>query len=203
MSSLISDFADEFSKEIGNVLDGFYDTFKYTTTGNNLTHPRTLGYIVKAVLELDNAANLDIDLRINVDGKKFQPDILVRDKMNKPILIVDYESPNSSDARIIPKDIISYIKWKTPIPYIIITTLPKKSSPQWELLYTNKTGVNNHLYGLDRKTRTEIKDKIRKNPFDYWFDFYRNKLKDCGDKLDNIYFININSKEISFEDILI
>lgn len=203
--SLVNDFADKFSKEIDNVPnvpDGFYDTFKYTTTGNNLTHPRTLGYIIKAVLELDNAANLDIDLRINVDGKKFQPDILVRDQMNKPILIVDYESPNSSDARIIQKDIISYIKCKTPIPYIIITTLPKKSSLQWKLLYTNKTGVNNHLYGLDRKKRTEIKDKIRKNPFDYWFDFYRKKLKDCGDKLDNIYFININSNEISFEDIL-
>jgi len=142
--SLVNDFADKFSKEIGNVPDGFYDTFQYTTTGNNLTHPRTLGYIVKVVLELDNAANLDIDLRINVDGKKFQPDILVRDQMNKPILIVDYESPNSSDARIIPKDIIPYIKWKTPNPYIIITTLPKKSSPQWKLLYSNKGGCNEY-----------------------------------------------------------
>jgi hypothetical protein len=46
---VVNHFVKSFSREIQNVPVGFYDTFEYTTTGNNLTHPRTIGYITKVV----------------------------------------------------------------------------------------------------------------------------------------------------------
>ena len=78
---MIEDFLEEFSKEIRNVPDGFYDTFQFTKTRNNWTHPRTLGYITKILWGLEDVVNVFIDLHINVkrvDEKvKFQPDIFV------------------------------------------------------------------------------------------------------------------------------
>jgi len=179
------------SKEIQNVPDGFYDTFQYTTTGKNWTHPRTIGYITKVVWGLQNVAIVESDLRINEGGVKFQPDIFVRDSENRPLLVVDYESPNSSDARIPSKNIKPYLKWGESVPYIIVTSLPKKSSPGWELRYTSK-GYRN------RPHKRKIKE-IRSNPFEYWFKIYKHQMKKWGGKLRTVYFVNINAKKLSLE----
>ena len=194
---LINDFAKRLAKVVDIVPDGFYDTFEFTQTGNNFAHPWTWARLFDIFYEIDGVTAL-----VN-DQRTFKPDVVVcKNGFNfSPLLYIDYESPNSCDARIVKKDVCKYIRLGNPIPYIIITTLPKKESPNWKLLWMGKDGANNHLYGLDRNARNKIRDQIRKNPFDYWFSFYRNKLKDCGDKLENIHFLNINGKQISFEDI--
>lgn len=188
---MILDFIKAFSEEIKNVPDGFYDTFQYTTTGKNHTHPRTLGYITKALWNLENVSDVYIDYRINVDnGKtKFQPDIFSCDGKGKPLLVIDYESPNSSDARIPSKDVKPYLKWNPQVPYIIITTLPKRHSPSWQLRYTDATN----------KFHKDNNEDIRKNPFEYWYNFYKNKLQKCEAEMKSVYFININGKETSLE----
>ncbi len=195
----IEDFSKTFSNEINNVPDNFYDTFQYTTTGCNLTHPRTIGYITKILWGMENVINVDHDVRINIERNekkiKFQPDIIVNYNCgnSEPLLAIDYESPNSSDARIPLKDVGSYLEWGESTPYIVITTLPKKEIPDWELRYTSKKEYNFMHKGKQKD--------IRKNPFEYWYKFYKDEIKKHGYKLDNIYFININGKEISFEKI--
>lgn len=202
---LINDFEKRLAKVVETVDDGFYDTFEFTQTGNNFTHPWTWARLFDIFYEIDGVTAL-----VN-DQRRFKPDVVVckngKNGFNfSPSLYIDYESPNSCDARIVKKDVEKYILFGNPIPYIIITTLPKKESPDWKLLWTGKDGANKHLHGLNRNEKNQERDKIRKNPFDYWFSFYREKLSSCRkkhkdwiDQLDNIYFININSKETSFE----
>jgi hypothetical protein len=74
------------------------------------------------------------------------------------------------------------------IPYIIITTLPDKESPEWQLRYTSKDQYNH-----------EHKGKIscvRNNPFKYWYRVYSQEIKDKNIKLSNIQFFNIDGKKV-------
>jgi hypothetical protein len=186
---IVNTFAKKLSDAIKNIPDGFYDTFEFTSTGKNHTHPRTLGYIVQIVWGFKVVNHVEIDIRLNVEGTKFQPDVYACNRKDAPVLIVDYESPNSSDARITQKDVIPYIKWKSTAPYIIVTTLPKKKSPNWKLRYTSATNA---------KHKKNIKE-IRENPFEYWYAVYRKELNRYADKIDNIHFVNIDSKEARIE----
>ncbi len=141
--------------------------------------------------EIKNVPDVYIDYRINVDnGKtKFQPDIFSCNSKGKPLLVIDYESPNSSDARIPSKDVKPYLKWNPQVPYIIITTLPKRPSPSWQLRYTDAT---NKFH----KGKNEV---VRENPFEYWYNFYKNELQEYEAEMKSVYFININCKETNLE----
>ena len=190
---IIDDFVDKFSSYIRKTPEGFYDTFRFTRTGLNLTHPRTWGYAVQALKD-SGIHTIDIDIRIN-DRGKFQPDVIGRQEDGMEVLIIDYESPNSSDARIIEKDVNPYREWSEAnnkeTPYIIITTLPDKPGPEWELRYTSKGYYNEHHKGK--------LPEITKNPFRYWYDFYRKMLE--GYNMDCIYFVNISGKDVNRVDI--
>ena len=202
---LIKNFETHFAKAIENVPPEFYGTFDYNESPKNFVHPWTWARIIESFSKIDNVTAV-----LNDQKRYFRPDVVVYNKdfdFSSPLLYIDYESPSSSDARIPSKDVDKYIAHiekninLNKVPYIIITTLPKKESPKWKLKWAGKDGYNNHLYSTDKNLRAENQKKIQKNPFDYWFSFYRNKLKDCGDKLENIRFLNINGKQISFEDI--
>jgi hypothetical protein len=103
---------------------------------------------------------------------------------------VDYESPNSSDARVPEKDVEPYLRWVTReegrAEYIIITTLPDRHCPQWELRYTSK-GQCNHKF---RDQRNEI----RKNPFEFWYLYYRDTLRDTS--LGALSFVNLDNRRV-------
>ncbi len=183
---------EELQKQIESFPKGFYDTFKYTVTGQNETHPRTIGLLCKILWNIKNISAVYIDMRFNEDGKeKFQPDLTGFDGHKNPIIFIDYESPNSSDVRILEKDIDSYKSWvtakKSQTPYLIITTLPDKYTPEWEVRYTSKNGCN---YPCRDKRR-----EIRENPFRFWYSYYRKHMK--GKDIRNIFFANINGKTVN------
>jgi hypothetical protein len=188
---LCREIVEELQKHIKSFPEGFYDTFKYTVTGQNETHPRTIGLLCKILWNIKNVSAVYIDMRFNEDGKeKFQPDLTGFDSHKNPIIFIDYESPNSSDARVLEKDIDSYKSWvtakKSQVPYIIITTLPDKYTPEWQVRYTSKNGYN---YGYGDK-----KSEIVRNPYSFWYSHYRDYMK----KIDvhNIFFVNINGKVV-------
>lgn len=195
---LINDFKEHFEKAIENVPPGFYDTFEFAESPNNFVHPWTWARIIESFSKIDNVTAV-----LNDQKQDFRPDVIVIKNgdfnFSSPLLFIDYESPSSSDARIPSKDVGKYIAriekniYLNKVPYIIITTLPKKESPKWKLKWAGKDGVNKH--------HKDAEDEILKNPFDYWYSFYRSELKDYGDKLENIHFLNINGKQISFTDI--
>jgi hypothetical protein len=168
----------------------FYDSFEHTRTGNNLTHPWTWGLLSKILWDLKGITRVGIDVRFNArNGIKFQPDLVAYAK-GKPVLFVDYESPNSSDARVLKKDAKPYLAWvkrrNTGAEYIIITTLPARRCPQWKVRSGSK-GSPNYKF---RSKRHEI----RSNPFEFWYGYYRDKLR--GKRLGALSFVNIDGQKV-------
>jgi len=185
-----SQLISELNKEIIKLPDGFYDTFKYTTTGRNYTHPITLSILSKILSQMKNVQYVAIDFRLKEGDAKFRPDLVALSKLEpfQPVLFIDYESPNSSDMRIPTKNIDAYIAWskifQQQIPYIIITTLPDKKPNSWELRYTSE--------GYPNAAFTRKKKDIFMNPFQFWYSEYKKSLK--SKNLNDIFFINIDGK---------
>lgn len=185
--------ADKFARilenEIGDFPEGFFDSFRYTQTGNNLTHPLIWGILSRKLLEFPGIVNVGIDVRINLGGRvKFQPDLVGFDSNNQMIVFLDYESPNSSDARIPTKDVDAYLKWwkKTNIdvPYLIVTTLPNQCASDWELRYTSKGQCNEDFRGKRKE--------IQKNPCYFWYRYYASEFRKR--QMNNIALVNIEGK---------
>jgi hypothetical protein len=188
---LCREIVEELQKQITSFPEGFYDTFKYTTTGNNLTHPRTIGILCKILWNIKTVSSVYVDMRFNDKGHKFQPDLTGIDNRGNPIIFIDYESPSSSDARLRDKDIKAYTDWikikGSRTPYLIITTLPDKKPEAWQYRYFAKDGYNHSF----RKKRQQIKE----NPYGFWYPHYRNYMKKINAR--NILFANINGKTIN------
>ena len=138
-------FARTFEVEIQSLPINFYDSFEFTKRRNNLTHPITIGLITKVLINLASANIIGHDIRFNEASRKFQPDIVILNPDLEPLLYIDYESPNSSDARVPIKDVRAYTQWvedyHDALPYFIITTLPNKPAPEWQLRHTGKEPI--------------------------------------------------------------
>lgn len=169
---------------------GFYDSMDYTRPGNNLTHPITWGLLVNFVLkEMNVHAGIDVHLNTGT-GEKIQPDVVAYESITNlnHLLFIDYESPNSSDSRPINKDINPYLAWseekKANVPYIVITTLPDKEVKDW-----SKWDC----------TGKEDFQKLKQNPYQYWYPWYIRKLQKLQDRTKNIAMINLNGKNVKRE----
>lgn len=185
---MIKTIVNELCRRIQDVPDGFYDSFEYTRTGRNLTHPVTIGFLVDIVRRLPRVVFVGVDVRFNEDGgTKFQPDVVGFDSRMKPVVMIDYESPNSSDARIPQKDVRAYLdSSKAGVPYVVITTLPKCPAPGWELRYASRGSANEGFKGK--------REAIRKNPFEFWYGCYRRKMGKWN--LRGVRFLNIDGKTV-------
>ena len=189
---LCKKIVDELQKQIKSFPEGFYDTFDFTDTGNNLTHPCTIGILCKILWDIKTISAVYVDMRFNEGRKKkFQPDLTGFDSYGNPIIFIDYESPNSSDARVTNKDIKSYENWmgtrENRVPYLIITTLPEERPKAWQLRYFSKDGCNYRF--------RDKKSEILRNPYSFWYSHYRDYMK----KIDahNIFFANIDGKSVN------
>jgi len=175
---------------MAKVPEGFYGSFRFTQTGNNLTHPVTLGYLSRIMWSLPNVGQLGVDLRLNFAGVKFQPDLVGLNAEHQPLAFVDYESPNSSDARIPVKDVDAYVAWRRrlgeTVPYVIVTTLPDQKTDDWELRYTAAGKYNEAFYGR--------RDEIQRNPCAFWYRFY---LKEFSKRdMEGIALVNIDREAV-------
>jgi hypothetical protein len=188
----IGQIVSALQQEISDWPDRFYNSFDYTTTGQNYTHPLTLGVLTKILWQLPEVKHVAIDFRLNEGGAKFQPDLVALSKLVplQPLLFLDYESPNSSDIRILTKDIDSYEEWSNiyekRVPYFIVTTLPNRTISDWELRYTGQSQYNAKYRGR--------KADICQNPFRFWYSEYKKVLGSRS--LSEIYFINIDGKKV-------
>jgi hypothetical protein len=191
----IRKFVRAINIQLMGVPDGFYDTFDYTKTERNFTHPLTIGYIVNSLRTVGGYSNIGIDIRLNSEGDKFQPDIVCyrKNEINDSgiELVIDYESPNSSDERIRQKDICNFLRYREHLDlrcqYIIITTLPNRCSPRWQLRYTSFRKYN-------RKHRGK-RNPVRNNPFKYWYKHFEKMMNAFGWP-KNILMMNIDGKRI-------
>lgn len=189
-ASIADNLAFLLNPAIQQLPAGFLDSFRYTSTGNNLAHPVVLGFLAQKVWHLDGVTFVGIDVRLNLGKQiKFQPDIVAFDKAFNPILFIDYESPNSSDARLPEKDVDAYCNWTTrcgvSVPYIILTTLPDKISPDWELRYSSPGYYNAAFHGRNTE--------LVQNPFRFWYAHYRTACEKR--QMANIALLNIDGNQ--------
>jgi hypothetical protein len=188
--ALADQFACLLEAEVQGLPDGFLDSFAYTTTGNNLAHPVVLGSIVRVAWGLPGVHFVAVDLRVNLGGGvKFQPDVAALDDGLNSLLFIDYESPNSSDARVPTKDVDAYIRWRRKtgldVPYLIVTTLPDKASPSWELRYTSAGWCNQAFQGK--------RQELAANPFHFWHGHYLAEF--AARTMDGVALVNLDGKK--------
>jgi hypothetical protein len=196
--SMVTQIVTALKKEIAKLPDSFYNSFDFTSTGKNYTHPITWGILFRILSAMEGVEYVAVDLRLNNARTRFTPDLsaLMRNDASdphdfiSPKLFLDYESPNSSDSRVPIKDVAAYQAWskaeQTRLPYFIVTTLPNRAAPNWQLRWTSKGKYNEGFQGSEAT--------IRRNPFQFWYDIYRKRLR--GEDLDQIYFINIDAKKV-------
>ncbi len=189
---LVKQVVSQLRNEIRKLPSGFYDSFDYTTTGQCYTHPITLALVCKALSRLKGVRHVAIDLHLNNNTGKCQPDVVALSALSprpEPILFVDYESPDSCDLRITWKDVGQYNKWSKGhgkrVPYLIITTLPNRKA-RWRLPYTAKGYVNRQF--------RRVKKIIFRNPYKFWYDRFRKELR--SKNLMDIHFVNIDGKRV-------
>lgn len=140
---------------------------------------------------------VEIDPRLNDRARlKFQPDLLVRASDERVRLAVDVESPNSSDARLLPKDVDAYVDWVRgerrrggeAFPYLVITMLPdQRRDPGsiWELRWSSG-------YNQAQKGRLA---EICANPYRVWYGLL---ARDRGlIERHPLFFANFNGRTMS------
>ncbi len=191
-AKLVTELVSKLKERIEMLPEGFYDTFAYTRTGQDLTHPVTIGLLAGVVTQLPGVAIATIDHHLNdCHGAKFQPDILAVSGELKPVLAIDYESPNSSDARVPRKDWGAYACWRATgatFPYCVITTLPDAACPHWELRYASSPGCNHGF--------APFRARICENPFTFWYDYYKREKDSAGYDLTGITMVNISCRDV-------
>lgn len=114
------------------------------------------------------AVSIGRGLKLETMKKRFVPDISIwtLGSISKLVGVVDYESTNSSDSRIVRRDFANYRQYvQTPhsnVPefWIIVTSLPSRrvSKSSW--------------YSWDLRRKRISRDeylKLLENPFEYWF----------------------------------
>ena len=191
--ALADEFARRLEVEVQGLPAGFLDSFDYTRTGNNLTHPIVLGSIVRVTWGLPGVRFVGVDVRVNLGGGiKLQPDVVAFDNNLNYLFFADYESPNSSDARVPIKDVNAYIAWRKQkeldVPYLIVTTLPDRESPCWELRWTSAGYYNEAFQG-----RWE---EVARNPFGFWYSYYRGEFAGKKMDMDGVVLVNLNGKVV-------
>lgn len=181
-----------------------YATWDYVRGDKRVCHQRTMALLAHAawmlpsnpIVELEDCFDVGYD-QLKQKTIKWHPDMLLRSSeelIGDILLFVDFESPNSSDFRVIDRDIeLWYMNWsnkyhglKDMPEYLIITSLPNEEAPQWDCRYSRADGYN--------------PEKAKKNPFLYWYSIYRSKFKPEWNKYP-IRFANFNGDELKAVDL--
>jgi hypothetical protein len=175
---------------IASLPDDFFSSFKYTSTGNALTHPLVFGLLARFAWGIERVTYVGLDVALNEGGVKFKPDVIGYTGSLQPLFFVDYESPNSSDYRVICKDVDGYIAWRdhtgSTAPYIITTTLPQETS-WWECRWVSKG-----CYNQDFKDR---RAEWAANPRQFWHSVYAPEF--ASRSMSNIGVLNIDGNSVS------
>jgi len=146
------------SVKIGIIKKDFFTNKQYLE--RRRCHSRMLGILAQVGHELGYTVDIERGIKPS-SSRQFQPDITYWDKSgNKIVCLIEYESMNSSDERVIVKDVDNFSRYyddqqesgqenddKTPEFCIVITTVPKEFGKEkrkfWEYHYDRETNEKN------------------------------------------------------------
>lgn len=181
----ISNFI-KYTKELDFIKDEYFNSTTFNK--GRESHSKMLGVICMAASKLGYF--LEIERGLN-NGKQFRPDIIIR-KDSDCFAVIEYESTNSSDMRIIQKtktiknsfldNFQKYIsnpeKVYKPKYWICIVTLPDHKVDGWRSWDATRKYNKN-------KTYTEKYRKIVSNPFRFYISKYIEELNKTDETLFN------------------
>lgn len=191
----MEEIAGRLEDGIQSLPDRFHSSFDYVDTGNNKCHSSTLWILAKIVSGLDGVEHVGIDVPLGRKGAKIKPDVVGYGPDWTHVVYVDFESPNSSDTRVWVKDCEPYASYReanpdTCAPYVVVTSLPDRNSPDWQLRWTNMTPkgpqYNHACRGLE--------EEVRKNPYRFWLGRWK-EIMDTGG-MSGVTILNINGKTV-------
>jgi len=179
-----------------------------TTKRNRLgeTHSLVLGLLCRCVYQTVSEkyiVALGHGLKTVSMKHRFSPDIsLWKSNGDKKLVgILDYESTNSSDSRIIHRNFTNYRSFiESPDPFaipdfwVIITTLPSKKVSNW---YSWNYRSGKGMPRMPRISKDEYLSMLN-NPFRFCFSKYTdefNKLEEMPGKCP-LYIINLDGSNI-------
>jgi len=204
MDKIIKEILANFANSLKGLIKAVFIKSEHleSTSRNKLneTHASVWGALFHSIhltFGMAYAVAINRSLKSESMKKRFTPDISLwnRNHNNKLVGIVDYESTNSSDSRIVRRNFQNYHQYvqtsNSNIPefWIIITSLPSKkvSASDW--------------YSWDLIRKRISKDeylKLLENPFEYWvpkfsegFSQLREELKRCPLYVANLDFTNL------------
>lgn len=93
-----SQVIERLNNEIKSIPSDWFKTWNYVKSPNCYNHPRVIGLLSKILGEINSNGWVGHEFGF---GRRFNPDVIFFDQRNSPQIIIDYESPNSSDARIL------------------------------------------------------------------------------------------------------
>lgn len=189
--TMIENIASRLETEIKSLPEGFHSTFTYVKTGDNRCHSSTIWILAKIISGLPDIEHVGIDVPLVRKGAKIKPDVVGYGPDWKHAVYVDFESPNSSDSRVWEKDCKPYAAYREAeptlcAPYIIVTSLPDREAPGWQLRWTSGQQYNHACYGLEAE--------VRRNPFRFWLERWR-KLIDT-DRMAGVTILNIDDRSV-------
>jgi hypothetical protein len=185
LKEVIQENTDKFSPELFNCLEG------------SVCHKTVVAAIKDAGRRVPGVRVPDSEKELG-KNPKWRPDVRLLGSQEQILGVIEYESLNSSDERVIVKDAYKYEGWtetlECPVPLLIITTLPNYSAPNYWLRWT---GCNRREIWSDYNVEHRSKiAKIRENPFLYWYAHYRRWLEHRIRGLP-VYFANFSGNELS------
>ena len=205
MDKIVKEILANFADNLKDLIKTGFITAEHLESTNrnklNETHSLiwgALSHSVHLTLGMKCVVAINRSLKSESMKKRFTPDISLwsRYHNSKLIGIVDYESTNSSDSRIIRRNFENYrqhVQTSSPsnIPefWIIVTSLPSKkvSKSAW------------YSWDLIRKRISEDEYlKLLENPFEYWFPKFSEGYSQLREQLEKcpLYVANLDFTDL-------
>lgn len=168
---------------------------------HNELSSRMLGIISSIGTELGYIVDIGRGIKPS-NTRKFNPDILfLKDK--KLIALFEYESTNSSDYRILSKDLKNFkasaiSDIELPKFWLIITTLPNKQVSSWSNWRLSEWAKK---FGI-RKTKNKLYYQLKENPKTFYYRGFLSEFEKVDKNLFNnskLFLLNLNSDGITLE----
>ena len=196
---IVADLIDRIRLQIegdSRITSELYTSYRFVYGPERCCHRTTIELIHAAARELPGVSRVTGNRTLNVGrSPRWKPDAVLWDVIGNPLCAVEFEYLNSSDQRIIDKDVSGYLSfidvYRDHVPLLIITSLPEAACPHYALKWTSLDCYNWAHVGKS--------EEVRRNPFEYWYAHYRVQL---GDRLVDlpIYFANFRGHNLHLVD---
>jgi hypothetical protein len=205
ISGMFKQILSNFANTLKDLMKDNVITIEHLETTNhnklNETHSLVLGalcYSINQLIEKESIIALGHGLKPKAFRKKFTPDISLwkANGKRKLVALIDYESTNSSDSRIVKRDLRNYENYiESPQPFdipkfwAIIVTLPSKKVRESDWYSWDD---------IDKRIPKTEYVKMLENPFQYWFPQYASKFDELIKERERcpLYIVNLDATKV-------